>query len=290
MKKKFLTLLLALALSASVLAGCGNTVESVDSDSVVVEEPQTDETSDTTEVTDAGEDVPVVSETDEASDVTSNYVIAISPYDFTIDGFDVFCGKTSKEMYDAVNLPDYYELSQSDVHIVARNGYLDRTTLPMRDYASANNSDYGWSEGYWNDDDFTGFTLHAPDGQFTLATYHYYKAQDSSSRDISTIYFSDIEGHSIADADFIQSPFIPGETTFTEAIKILGIQDILEDNEPYYFVGIECETPFSEFKSCFFDLIYDPSINEEYIGVYWNSTHLGMEFKNGVLYRFSISH
>ncbi|MBD5513343.1 MAG: hypothetical protein HDR06_01495 [Lachnospiraceae bacterium] len=204
MKKKFLTIILTVSVSASALAGCGNAAEPANSSSIVNEkstvagtDSYTSSQEDSHSMAESSEDVAVDDKPAQGSIGESGlpyYELGFSPEDFTIYGFSVYSGMTADEMYDVIDLPDDLDFS--------------------------NSGNDGWSKYKTNSDTLT-FALHTPEeaGGFV----HY--ATDGSGTSIQIFHW---EGLTIADADFIQCPIIPWKTTLTEAIEALGIRDLLE--------------------------------------------------------------
>lgn len=230
MKKKFLTIILAVSVSVSAIAGCGNAAEPANSSSIVNDKstagtvPYVSNQEDSHTMAESSEDVAADGKPAQGSIGESGlpyYELGFSPEDFTIDGFNVYCGMTMDEMYDAINLPEFDDVG--------------------------NSVDDGWSKGKTNSDTLA-FYLHTPEGARNFVYY----ITDESGTEIQILHY---DGFTIADADFIQSPIIPGKTTFTEAIEALGIRDLLEAmriQDPSFEEGekFEFESQFSENSYC----------------------------------------
>lgn len=143
------------------------------------------------------------------------YKIGFSPKDFAIGGLSVYDGKTVDEMFDAVDLPDW---------------------------ADTNGSVEGWyKERLANGK--TAFGLTESNGSATLVYY-------TNDTEEIEIMFSDTAGYTIAGADFIQSPIVPGETTFAEAVDALGIRDVFTamgiQGDAFKDASLDFESQFSE--------------------------------------------
>lgn len=236
MKKKLLTIILAVSVSASALAGCGNAAEPANSGSIVNNksaaagtESYTSSQEDSRSMAESSEDVAVDDKPAQGSIGESElpyYELGFSLEDFTIDGFSVYSGMTMDEMYDAINLPEFDDVG--------------------------NSVDDGWSKRK-TDSDKLNFYLHAPDGARSFVYYE--TAHDETGASGTSIHILTVDEYTIAEADFIQSPIIPGKTTLTEAIEALGIRDLLEamgiwdtsyeDGEKFEF-----ESQFSENSYC----------------------------------------
>lgn len=120
------------------------------------------------------------------------YKIGFSPKDFTIGGLSIYDGKTVDEMFDAVDLPDW---------------------------ADTNGSVEGWYKQH-GANGATMFGLTEANGSASLAYY-------TNEPEEIEMRISDTAGYTIAGAEFIQSPAIPGETTFAGAVDALGIRDVI---------------------------------------------------------------
>lgn len=147
------------------------------------------------------------------------YKVGFSPKDFAIGGLSVYDGKTVDEMFDAVDLPDW---------------------------ADTNGSVEGWyKERLANGK--TAFGLTESNGSATLVYY-------TNDTEEIEIMFSDTAGYTIAGADFIQSPIVPGETTFAEAVDALGIRDVITamgmQGDAFKDAKLDFESQFSEETHC----------------------------------------
>lgn len=120
------------------------------------------------------------------------YKVGFSPKDFTIGGLSVYDGKTVDEMFDAVDLMDF---------------------------ADTNGSVEGWYKQQ-GANGATMFGLTEANGSASLVYY-------TNEPEKIEMQFFNTAGYTIAGADFIQSPIIPGETTFAEAVDALGIRDVI---------------------------------------------------------------
>lgn len=143
------------------------------------------------------------------------YKVGFSPKDFAIGGLSVYDGKTVDEMFDAIDLPDW---------------------------ADTNGSVEGWyKERLANGK--TAFGLTESNGSATLVYY-------TNDTEEIEIMFSDTAGYTIAGADFIQSPIVPGETTFAEAVDALGIRDVVAamgiQGDAFKDASLDFESQFSE--------------------------------------------
>lgn len=121
------------------------------------------------------------------------YKVGFSPKDFTIGGLSVYDDKSLDEMYGAVDLQDAGFSVGDNVVWLKENDELNDEVV---------------------------FSLHQPDHMYGLAYY-------SNDAEEVKMFFSSIEDQNIATADFIQSPVIPGETTFAEAVDALGLRDVI---------------------------------------------------------------
>ncbi len=120
------------------------------------------------------------------------YKVGFSPKDFAIGGLSVYDGKTVDEMFDAVDLMDF---------------------------ADTNGSVEGWYKQQ-GANGATMFGLTEANGSASLVYY-------TNEPEKIEMQFFNTAGYTIAGADFIQSPIIPGETTFAEAVDALGIRDVI---------------------------------------------------------------
>lgn len=121
------------------------------------------------------------------------YKIGFSPKDFAIGGLSVYDNKTAKDFCEAVELPLQEE-------------------LPLDGEA--------WYKWYGEELNTANFRLRATGGDFGFVNY---TDNDGEAK----IFLSSTEGYTIAGADFIQSPIVPGETTFAEAVDALGLRDVI---------------------------------------------------------------
>lgn len=121
------------------------------------------------------------------------YKVGFSPKDFSISGLSVYDGKTAKDFCEAVDVPLQEELPPDGE---------------------------AWYKWYGEELDTANFTLRATEGTWGIVNY-------TNKDGVAEIYLSSMKGHTIAGADFIQSPFVPGETTFAEAVDALGIRDVV---------------------------------------------------------------
>lgn len=147
------------------------------------------------------------------------YQIGFSPKDFAIGGLSVYDGKTVDEMFDAIDLPDW---------------------------ADTNGSVEGWyKERLANGK--TAFGLTESNSSASLVDY-------TNEPEKIEIMFFNTAGYTIAGADFIQSPIIPGETTFAEAVDALGIRDLMEamgmQGDAFKDAKLDFESQFSEETHC----------------------------------------
>lgn len=147
------------------------------------------------------------------------YKIGFSPKDFAIGGLSVYDGKTVDEMFDAIDLPDW---------------------------ADTNGSVEGWyKERLANGK--TAFGLTESNSSASLVDY-------TNEPEKIEIMFFNTAGYTIAGADFIQSPIIPGETTFAEAVDALGIRDLMEamgmQGDAFKDAKLDFESQFSEETHC----------------------------------------
>lgn len=145
------------------------------------------------------------------------YKLGFSPEDFTIGGMSVYDDKTVDEMFDAVDLPDFKDT----------NGSVD-----------------GWYKSLPNGK--TVFGLSKSNESATMV--HYINDEEVTEIDFYT--YDDI-GYTIAEADFVHSAVIPGESTFAEALKLLGIEDLfgamgIKDNAFKSVEDFVFESQFSE--------------------------------------------
>lgn len=148
------------------------------------------------------------------------YKIGFSPKDFTIGGFSVFDGKTAKDFCEAVDVPLQEE-------------------LPLDGEA--------WYKWYGEELNTANFRLRATGGDFGFVNY-----TDNDGK--AEMYLSSMEGYTIAGADFIQSPIVPGETTFAEAVDALGIRDVITamgmQGDAFKDAKLDFESQFSEETHC----------------------------------------
>ncbi len=148
------------------------------------------------------------------------YKIGYSPKDFTIGGLSIYDGKSLDEMYEAVDLQDA-GISVGDAVVWLKEN--DELNEQVR------------------------FSLHQPEHLYGLAYY---------SNDVKEveIFFTGIDGQSIETADFIQSPVIPGKTTFAEAVDALGIRDIVTamgiEGDAFEDAILKFESQFGENSEC----------------------------------------
>lgn len=151
------------------------------------------------------------------------YKVGFSPKDFTIGGFSVYDGKTVDEMFDAVDIPDFADTNGSV------EGY------------------YRQSGANTNGKTMFGQTV----GHRSCLLVYY--TDDAEQTEIYFTSYDDVEA-SIAEADFIQSPIIPGETTFAGAVDALGIRDIVTamgiQGDAFEDAFLEFESQFGENSEC----------------------------------------
>lgn len=148
------------------------------------------------------------------------YKVGFSPKDFTIGGLSVFDGKTAKDFCEAVDVPLQEE-------------------LPLDGEA--------WYKWYGEELNTANFRLRATGGDFGFVNY-----TDNDGK--AEMYLSSMEGYTIAGADFIQSPIVPGETTFAEAVDALGIRDVITamgmQGDAFKDAKLDFESQFSEETHC----------------------------------------
>lgn len=77
-----------------------------------------------------------------------------------------------------------------------------------------------WYKWYGEEFHTANFRLRATKGDWEFVNYN------ENDRQVE-MYLSSMEGHTIAGADFIQRPIIPGENTVAEAVDALGIRDVI---------------------------------------------------------------
>lgn len=144
------------------------------------------------------------------------YKVGFSPKDFAIGGLSVFDGKTAKDFCEAVDVPLQEE-------------------LPLDGEA--------WYKWYGEELNTANFRLRATGGDFGFVNY-----TDNDGK--AEMYLSSMEGYTIAGADFIQSPIVPGETTFAEAVDALGIRDVFTamgiQGDAFKDASLDFESQFSE--------------------------------------------
>lgn len=145
------------------------------------------------------------------------YRVGFSPEDFTIGGISVYDGKKAKDFCDSVDLPLQEELpSDGDA----------------------------WYKWYGEELNTANFRLRGAKGDWGFVNY-------TDSNGEAKIFLSSTDGHTIAGADFIKSPIVPGETSFAEAVKLLGIEDLFKamgiEGDAFKSVGgFTFESQFSE--------------------------------------------
>lgn len=148
------------------------------------------------------------------------YKVGFSPKDFAIGGLSVFDGKTAKDFCEAVDVPLQEE-------------------LPLDGEA--------WYKWYGEELNTANFRLRATGGDFGFVNY-----TDNDGK--AEMYLSSMEGYTIAGADFIQSPIVPGETTFAEAVDALGIRDVITamgmQGDAFKDAKLDFESQFSEETHC----------------------------------------
>lgn len=144
------------------------------------------------------------------------YKIGFSPKDFAIGGLSIYDGKSLDEMYEAVDLQDAGFSVGDNVVWLKENDELNERVV---------------------------FSLHQPDHMYGLVNY-------SNDAEEVEMFFSSIEDQNIATADFIQSPVIPGETTFAGAVDALGIRDVITamgiQGDAFKDADVVFESQFSE--------------------------------------------
>ena len=144
------------------------------------------------------------------------YKIGFSPKDFAIGGLSIYDDKSLDEMYEAVDLQDAGFSVGDNVVWLKKNDELNDEIV---------------------------FSLHQPGHMYGLAYY------SNDAEDVK-MFFSSIEEQNIATADFIQSPVIPGETTFAEAVDALGIRDVIAamgvQGDAFKDASLDFESQFSE--------------------------------------------
>lgn len=148
------------------------------------------------------------------------YKVGFSPKDFMIGGLSIYDGKTVEEMYEAVDLPDQKGFSGSEGAWYKENNEENKEVR------------------VW---------VHAPERNVALAYY---------SNDVreAKIFFCTTDGQTIAEANVVQSPIVPGKVTFAEAVDALGIRDIVTamgiQGDAFEDAFLEFESQFGENSEC----------------------------------------
>lgn len=148
------------------------------------------------------------------------YKVGFSPKDFTIGELSIYDGKTVDEMYEAVDLPDQKGFSGSEGAWYKENNEENKEVR------------------VW---------VHASERNVALAYY---------SNDVreAKIFFCTTDGQTIAEANVVQSPIVPGKVTFAEAVDALGIRDIVTamgiQGDAFEDAFLEFESQFGENSEC----------------------------------------
>lgn len=150
------------------------------------------------------------------------YRLGFSPDDFTIGGLSVYDVNSAEDMYEAVDLPDSAEFKGE-----------------------------GWYKQLNADMGKVFFNLHISSHDMGLAQY-----TDNSEKNAISFQSSSIDEHTIADADFMESPIVPRKTSWNEAVDALGIRDLLDamgvDGIPFENTDkFAFESQYSENSYCY---------------------------------------
>lgn len=188
------------------------------------------------------------------------YKIGFSPKDFTIGGLNLYDGKSQDEMYEAIDLPDQDRFSGGEGAWYKENNVENEEVR------------------VW---------LHASERNVALAYY---------SNDVreAKIFLCETDGQTIAEADVVQSPVVPGEMTFFEAADALGLRDIITamgiQGDAFKDAKIEFESQFSENSEC--EIIWNDDVHNlvvDWIDRDGNDIHLVLIGTDDMVHAMSIS-
>lgn len=163
------------------------------------------------------------------------YKVGFSPKDFTIGGFSIYDGKAAKDFCEAVDVPLKEELPSDGE---------------------------AWYKWYGEELNTANFRVRVSGGDHGFVNY-----TDSDGE--VKMYLGSMEKHTIEGADFIQSPIIPGKTTFAEAVDALGIRDVITamgiQGDAFKDANLNFESQFSE------ETYGEVSWSDDYrnISIYW---------------------
>lgn len=163
------------------------------------------------------------------------YKVGFSPKDFTIGGFSIYDGKAAKDFCEAVDVPLKEELPSDGE---------------------------AWYKWYGEELNTANFRVRVSGGDHGFVNY-----TDSDGK--VEMYFGSMEKHTIEGADFIQSPIIPGKTTFAEAVDALGIRDVITamgiQGNAFKDASLNFESQFSE------ETYGEVSWSDDYrnVNIYW---------------------
>lgn len=188
------------------------------------------------------------------------YKVGFSPKDFTIGGLNLYDGKSQDEMYEAIDLPDQDRFSGGEGAWYKENNVENEEVR------------------VW---------LHASERNVALAYY---------SNDVreAKIFLCETDGQTIAEADVVQSPVVPGEMTFFEAADALGLRDIITamgiQGDAFKDAKIEFESQFSENSEC--EIIWNDDVHNlvvDWIDRDGNDIHLVLIGTDDMVHAMSIS-
>ena len=188
------------------------------------------------------------------------YKIGFSPKDFAIGGLNLYDGKSQDEMYEAIDLPDQDRFSGGEGAWYKENNVENEEVR------------------VW---------LHASERNVALAYY---------SNDVreAKIFLCETDGQTIAEADVVQSPVVPGEMTFFEAADALGLRDIITamgiQGDAFKDAKIEFESQFSENSEC--EIIWNDDVHNlvvDWIDRDGNDIHLVLIGTDDMVHAMSIS-
>lgn len=100
-----------------------------------------------------------------------------------------------------------------------------------------------WYKWYGEKLNSANFRLRVTKGDWGFVNY-------TDNDGLVEMYLSSMEGHTIEGADFIQSPIIPGETTFADSVDALGIRDVITamgiQGDAFKDASLDFKSQFSE--------------------------------------------